>query len=53
MTKADALALRTDLARTKAVLGTLIAWMAQSANAPIRVDEANTLLEQLTKDSKT
>lgn len=45
---AEVQAIRDDLARTKEVLGTLIAWMVQSAVSPIRVDEANTLLRQLT-----
>jgi hypothetical protein len=40
-------AVRDDLARTKDVLGTLIAWMAQSANSPIRRDEAETLIRRL------
>jgi hypothetical protein len=39
--------IRDDLARTKDVLGTLIAWMAQSANSPIRADEAEQLLRRL------
>jgi hypothetical protein len=29
------------------VLGTLISWMSGSANSPINVDEAKTLLERL------
>ena len=39
--------LRDDLARTKETLGTLITWMTQSANSPIRVDEAKRLLKML------
>lgn len=39
--------IRNDLARMRETLGTLISWMAQSANSPIRRDEANTLLQQL------
>lgn len=46
---AEVQAIRDDLARTKEVLGTLIAWMVQSANSPIRLDEAQKLLERLTK----
>jgi hypothetical protein len=46
---AEIKAIRDDLARTKEVLGTLISWMAQSANSPIRVDEAEKLLRLLTK----
>lgn len=46
---AEVQAIRDDLARTKEVLGTLISWMAQSANSPIRFDEANKLIKQLTK----
>jgi len=38
---------RDDLARTKEVLGTLISWMAQSANSPIRADEAKALIKRL------
>lgn len=41
--------LRNDLAQTKEVLGTLIAWMVQSANSPIRVDEATRLIKMLVK----
>lgn len=44
---AEVQALRDDLAQTKEVLGTLIAWMAQSANSPIRRDEVQKLLEAL------
>ena len=36
-----------ELAEVKNVLGTLIAWMAQSANSPISVNEANKLLEKI------
>lgn len=43
--------LRDDLAHTKETLGTLISWMAQSANSPIRADEANVLLKQLVDKS--
>jgi hypothetical protein len=44
---AEVQAIRDDLARTKEILGTLIAWMAQSANSPIRRDEAEQLLTRL------
>lgn len=44
---AEVQAVRDDLARTKEVLGTLISWMAQSANSPIRVEEAQKLLKKL------
>jgi hypothetical protein len=44
---AEMQAIRDDLARTKEVLGTLIMWMAQSANSPIRTDEAVKLMKQL------
>jgi hypothetical protein len=49
MTNRDAelTTIRNDLARTKEVLGTLISWMAQSANSPIRRDEAEKLIKQL------
>ncbi len=42
-------AVETRAARTHDVLGTLISWMAQSANSPIRIDEAQTLLKELAK----
>jgi hypothetical protein len=44
---------RAECARTTRVLGTLIDWMAQSANSPIRPDEAKTLLEQLADAPET
>ena len=40
-------AVETQTAATKDVLGTLISWMVQSANSPIRRDEALTLLKKL------
>lgn len=46
-TAAEIQAVRDDLARAKDVLGTLITWMAQSANSPIRGDEAEKLLRRL------
>jgi hypothetical protein len=39
--------LRAELTAVKHTLGTLIGWMAQSANSPIRVDEAEKLLKAL------
>lgn len=39
--------LREELAGVKTTLGTLISWMVQSANSPIRQDEAATLLKKL------
>ena len=40
-------AAETKLQRTHDVLGTLISWMSQSANSPIRRDEAMELLKEL------
>jgi hypothetical protein len=40
-------ALETQSDRTADVLGTLISWMVQSANSPIRRDEAIALLKRL------
>jgi hypothetical protein len=40
---------KRDVERLRDVLGTLIAWMAQSATSPIRIDEAETLLKKLLK----
>jgi len=40
-------AVEQQAARTKDVVGTLISWMAQSANSPIRRDEALELLKML------
>lgn len=37
--------------RLELLLGTLIAWLAQSASAPISVGEAQSLLEQLTQET--
>lgn len=39
--------LRAELTATKNTLGTLIAWMVQSANSPIRRDEAEILLKAI------
>lgn len=39
--------LQKEQARTADVLGTLILWMAQSANSPIRQDEAKVLHDKL------
>lgn len=44
---AELQAIRDDLAKTKDVLGMLIAWMAQSSVSPIRIDEAEKLIRQL------
>lgn len=44
---AELQAVRDDLARTKEVLGTLISWIASSANSPIRLHEAEALLKKL------
>jgi hypothetical protein len=38
------------IATLKEVVGTLITWMAQSANSPIRTDEAEKLLTILRRD---
>lgn len=40
-------AAETKLQRTHDVLGTLISWVAQSANGPISRDQARELLKQL------
>jgi hypothetical protein len=42
--------LRQDLRQVKQTLGTLIVWMAQSANSPIRVEAAERLLAMLPLD---
>lgn len=39
--------LQLEVKALKKALGTLIAWLPQSANSPIRVDEASTLLNML------
>ena len=39
--------LMLEVRALKLALGNLIAWMAQSANSPIRRDEASTLLNQM------
>jgi hypothetical protein len=39
--------LRIELAATKDTLGNLIVWMSGSANSPIRIDEAQTLMRKL------
>ena len=36
--------LKLEVKALKKALGTFIAWTAQSANSPIRVDEANRLI---------
>jgi hypothetical protein len=48
MTKApEVAALKREVAALKKTLGTLISWMASSANSPIRIEEAKKLLEML------
>lgn len=44
--------LRREVNALKQTLGTLIAWLPQSANAPIRVDEAEKLLAMLPRPSQ-
>lgn len=39
--------LKLEVAQLKKALGLFIAWTAQSANAPIRVDEAAQLLNTM------
>jgi hypothetical protein len=39
--------LRIELEATKDTLGNLIVWMSGSANSPIRIDEAQTLMRKL------
>lgn len=39
--------LKLRLAQLETTLGTLISWMAQPANSPIRVDEASRLLNMM------
>jgi hypothetical protein len=46
----DVIRLRHDLRQIKQTLGTLIVWMAQSANSPIRVEAAERLLAMLPLD---
>ena len=41
--------LHEELQQTRRALATLVCWMVQSANSPIRVDEANTILEIIGK----
>jgi hypothetical protein len=45
-------AVEQQAARNKDVLGTLISWMSQSANSPIRRDEAMELLKKLERSQK-
>ena len=40
---------RDDFENLKRVVGTLISWIAQSSNAPIRPHEATELLKDLNK----
>jgi len=39
--------LKLEIAALKRALGNFIAWTAESANSPIRIDEASTLLNQM------
>lgn len=39
--------MKPETVRVSRVLGTLISWMAQSANSPISIAEASELLQQL------
>lgn len=39
--------LERELARTRKTLGTLISWMTQALNSPLRKDEAEELLRML------
>ncbi len=42
--------MQSQIENLQMVLGTLIVWMAQSANSPIRVDEAERLIRMLGKE---
>ncbi len=46
----DVKVLANDLARTKEVLGMLIMWIYQSANAPLSHDEASILFKKLNRE---
>lgn len=39
--------LRLEVHRLQQTVGTLISWISQSANSPIRTDEAATLLKMI------
>ena len=39
--------LKLEVKALKKALGTLLSWLPQSANSPIRVDEASTLIKML------
>ena len=39
--------LEIEIAHLKKTLGTLISWIAQSANSPIRISEADTLINMM------
>lgn len=43
--------LRKEVEHLRKTLGSLIAWMAQSANSPISVKEAERLLRMLDRES--
>ncbi len=49
----DLVRLERELKRTKDVLWYLIAWMAQSANSPISIREAEQLRDDLFRDAET
>jgi hypothetical protein len=42
--------LQNEVKALKKALGTLIAWLPQSANGPLRVDEVETLLKMMDGD---
>lgn len=39
--------LKLQVKQLQKALGTLLAWLPQSANSPIRVDEASTLINMM------
>lgn len=43
-TEQEIAGLKLQIKQLKRTLGSLISWMSQSANSPIRIDEANTLI---------
>jgi hypothetical protein len=48
MTPAQEIAgLKLEVRALKKALGTLISWLAQNANAPLRGDEASTLITMM------
>jgi hypothetical protein len=42
--------LRAELTAMKDITATLIAWIAQSANSPISIDDARELLRRIDED---